>query len=127
MKKTKLVMTEQELLKEYQLVCKGRMAFMRKPKGKAYRCEFCLCWHKAGDQAELTASENTIRKTHAALHANDGVRWAVVASESADITLLYERKLIRGKGTNRRLYPKSFESLEQFGAVVIELPEQREG
>lgn len=46
MKKSERVLTEQELRKEYRLVCKGRKAIWRMPKEKAYRCDFCLCWHK---------------------------------------------------------------------------------
>lgn len=79
--------------------------------------------YKAGDQAQLTASENTIRKTFNALHAKDGVQWAVVAREGADPIRYFGLTKKRGRGQLSGREANTVQSLESLGVIVLEFPE----
>ena len=88
--------------------------------------------YKAGNQDELTASENTIRKTFQQLHqsfdgagrlcADDGVQWVVVATEGAVPLQFWSMNQIKGRGRQRHSVPKSLPSINHIGAIVMELP-----
>lgn len=86
------------------------VVFERKNKRSHWRY---LSSYKADTQAQLDASESTIRKLYPALHKNDGVEWAVLGIQTHLVwTLRLQRKA------------QAFRSLEQIpGVVCLQFPE----